>query len=88
MNGIEVACALKLDPALRLIPLVAVSDPAGDQDRERILEAGFDGHLSTPIEPVAFIGEVERFLPEGRHKIPVGRASHEADGDPGTRQDP
>jgi two-component system, cell cycle response regulator len=63
LDGREVARRLKEDPALGSIPLVAVTALAMLGDRGRMLEAGFDGYLSKPIDPHRFVGQVEAFLP-------------------------
>jgi CheY-like chemotaxis protein len=63
LDGREVAHRLKKDPALRRIPLVAVTALAMLGDRSRMLDAGFDGYLSKPIDPQRFVGQVEAFLP-------------------------
>ncbi len=62
MNGYEVARRLKADPALRAIPLVAVTAMAMVGDRDRVLAAGFDGYIPKPIAPETFVGQVEAFL--------------------------
>ncbi len=54
MDGPQVARALKLDPELRRIPLVAVAALARVGDRERMLQAGFDGSVLKPIQPPEF----------------------------------
>lgn len=64
LDGREVARRLKQDPALGTIPLVAVTALAMLGDRARMLEAGFDGYLSKPIDPQRFVGQVEAFLPQ------------------------
>lgn len=63
MDGYAVARSLKLDPGCARIPLLAVSALRLDQDRERVLAAGFDGYVCKPIEPASFVAEVEAFLP-------------------------
>lgn len=63
LDGFGVVAALKRDPALRAIPVIAVTALAMVGDRERLLEAGFDGYISKPIDPETFIGEIERYLP-------------------------
>jgi CheY-like chemotaxis protein len=81
MDGLQVARALKHDPRMRAVPLVAVTALAMVGDRERMLQAGFDGYLSKPIQPQEFIGQVERFLPpeeRGRVARPHEPAAAEA----------
>jgi two-component system cell cycle response regulator len=62
MDGFAVARHLKGDPALRTIPLVAVTALAMVGDRDRILAAGFDGYIAKPIEPEQFVRQVEAFI--------------------------
>ncbi|MBF0320626.1 MAG: response regulator [Nitrospirae bacterium] len=50
MDGITAVKILKNDPATRRIKTVAVTAYAMKGDREAILEAGFDGYLSKPID--------------------------------------
>jgi CheY-like chemotaxis protein len=52
MNGYELARALRAVPEYRSTPLVAVTGFAMYDDRDRAVEAGFDAHLSKPIDPV------------------------------------
>jgi len=42
--------------------VLAVTAYAMQGDREKILNAGFDGYLSKPINPVALDQELERLL--------------------------
>ncbi len=63
IGGFEVARRLHHDPLTKTIPLVAVTALAMLGDRERILAAGFDGYLPKPIDPEAFVGQIEAFLP-------------------------
>jgi len=46
----------------RDMPVVAVTAFAMREDRERALDAGFDGYLEKPISVRAFPGQVEAFL--------------------------
>ncbi|MBF0516159.1 MAG: response regulator [Nitrospirae bacterium] len=50
MDGLTAVKRLKLDPATRAIKTVAVTAYAMKGDRENILEAGFDGYISKPID--------------------------------------
>lgn len=62
MDGYAVARALKGDPALKSIPVVAVTSYAMVGDREKVMAAGAEGYIEKPINPDTFVGEVERFL--------------------------
>jgi two-component system cell cycle response regulator len=62
MDGFAVARALKRDPALRPLPLVAVTAFAMVGDREKVLAAGFDGYIPKPIVPELFVQQAEAFL--------------------------
>jgi CheY-like chemotaxis protein len=62
MDGYAVAQALKSDPRLHAIPIVAVTSYALAGDREKCLAAGAEGYVEKPINPETFVGEVERFL--------------------------
>jgi signal transduction histidine kinase/CheY-like chemotaxis protein/HAMP domain-containing protein len=50
MNGFEALEALRNDPALQHIPVVAVTASAMTGNREEILAHGFDGYISKPID--------------------------------------
>src|SRR3984957_17884723 len=65
MDGYEAAARLKADPVLAQIPIVAVTAYAMVGDQERILQRGFDGYLTKPIDPEFFVGELERHLISG-----------------------
>lgn len=62
MTGFEVALHLKGDDRLRHIPLVAITAFAMVGDRERVLAGGFDGYLAKPIDPEAFVAQIEAFI--------------------------
>jgi len=70
LDGFGVARALKADGRLRHIPLVAVTALAMVGDRERVLAGGFNGYISKPIEPQAFVAQVEAFLAAGTSAFP------------------
>ena len=62
MSGIEALAALRADPALRTIPVIAVTASAMTHDRQKILDAGFDGYQSKPISVKEFVAAVRRML--------------------------
>ena len=58
MDGYEVARAIRGDPALGRVTLVALTGYAGPDDVAKAKEAGFDTHLAKPLT----VEEVERAL--------------------------
>ncbi len=74
MNGFAVLAALKAEPSLSGVPVLAVTALAMAGDREKVLGAGFDGYISKPIEPESFVAELEAFLPAAA----AGRAEPDA----------
>jgi signal transduction histidine kinase/CheY-like chemotaxis protein len=69
MNGFEVAAQLRRDPAMAAVKLIAVTGYGREEDRRRSREAGFDLHLTKPVDPVQLRKELlrprEGFTPEG-----------------------
>ncbi len=68
MDGHAVARALKSDPHLKSIPIVAVTSYAMVGDREKCLAAGAEGYIEKPINPLTFVAEIEHFLPPSRQE--------------------
>lgn len=70
-DGTEVCRQLKRDPAVRDIPLVAVTAYAMVGDRDKLLGEGFNGYLSKPINPETFITQVTPYFPGHKAGVPV-----------------
>lgn len=72
MNGDEVAQELKADPdpAVRGIPLIAVTALAMVGDRDKALASGFDGYVSKPLTPVRLMETIDTFLPAELRALP------------------
>ena len=51
MNGYEVAQQLRQRPAFQNTLLVAVTGYGQEEDRRRSQEAGFNHHLTKPVNP-------------------------------------
>jgi len=65
LPGIDGEQALQLirqDGRTCRIPVVALTASVMQQDRSRVLKAGFDGHLEKPISVRALPGQVLEFL--------------------------
>ena len=65
IDGMEALRQLRESPRTADIPVVAVTAQAMKQDRERALEAGFDGYVEKPISVRAFPEQVRSFLSSG-----------------------
>jgi CheY-like chemotaxis protein len=63
IDGMEALRRLRGSPLTAGIPVVAVTAQAMKHDRERALEAGFDGYVEKPISVRAFPDQVRSFLP-------------------------
>jgi CheY-like chemotaxis protein len=66
IDGMEALRRLRESPRTVDIPVVAVTAQAMKQDRERALEAGFNGYIEKPISVRAFPDQVRGFLPDGQ----------------------
>ena len=71
IDGYEVSRRLKADPAMRSIPIIAVTAFAMVGDRDRALSAGFDGYIGKPIVPETFVSQVEQFLKTRNLRAPA-----------------
>ena len=78
MNGYEVAKRLRQDAGLVTPMLVALTGWGSEDDRRRAREAGFDGHLTKPVDP-ATVREILRncarpqfFSPSSKSASPSG----------------
>lgn len=60
MNGYELARALRSMPDYRVVPMVAVTGYSMFDDRDRSLNAGFNEHVTKPIDPRAFLELLEQ----------------------------
>lgn len=74
LDGYEFARRVKADPRTDKIPLIAVTALAMVGDRDKVLAAGFDGYITKPIVPRAFVGEVEAYLGEQSSRPPAQAA--------------
>jgi CheY-like chemotaxis protein len=59
IDGVEALTRLRRDERTASIPVLAVTAQAMSGDRERFLEAGFDGYLAKPIDIAELLAAVE-----------------------------
>lgn len=62
ISGLELIEQLKADPALKAIPVMAVTAYAAKGDEERIRDAGAEGYVSKPISVMKFVEAVGALL--------------------------
>jgi CheY-like chemotaxis protein len=60
LDGFATVRKIREDATISNLPVLAVTAYAMRGDREKTLEAGFDGYLSKPIIPSALDAELER----------------------------
>lgn len=63
IDGYEVVRRIRSNPSLASIPVVAVTASAQSSDRQRVLDCGFDGYFSKPLDPETFVSDIDGFLP-------------------------
>jgi CheY-like chemotaxis protein len=61
-DGESLLHEIRAAPTLAALPVVAVTAQAMHGDRERFMEAGFDGYLSKPLDIRTFGTEVESYF--------------------------
>jgi CheY-like chemotaxis protein len=70
VDGWEATRRLKADPALRHIPVIALTAHAMADDREKALGAGCDDYDTKPIELPRLLGKIEALLPAPPRRDP------------------
>ena len=65
MDGWAATQAVKGDPELAVIPVIALTAHAMDGDREKAMAAGCDDYDTKPIELPRLLEKIAKFLPNG-----------------------
>lgn len=60
MNGYQLAREIRQLPDYEVVPMVAVTGYSMFDDKERSLKAGFNAHLTKPIDPRALLDLIEQ----------------------------
>ena len=63
MDGYEATRRIKADPALRSIPIIAVTSYALSGDEDKAREAGCDAYVPKPYSPRQLLAKIREFLP-------------------------
>ena len=62
MDGIETTRRLREDPALRALPIIAMTASAMAGDRERLLKAGMNDYVAKPMRVAAIYATLAKWL--------------------------
>ncbi len=62
LDGFGTIRKIRENPRSAMLPVVAVTAYAMRGDREKILNSGFDGYLSKPLNPCSLTAELDRLL--------------------------
>ncbi len=65
MDGLTAGSILKGDPATACLKIIALTSFAMQGDREKFLEAGFDGYLSKPINTRELPEQIKQWMDGG-----------------------
>ena len=61
IGGVEALARLRADERGAFLPVLALTAPAMEGDRERFLAAGFDGYVSKPVDIPNFVATVKSY---------------------------
>jgi two-component system cell cycle response regulator DivK len=62
VDGYEATRRIKANPALRHIPIIAVTSYALSGDEAKAIAAGCDGYFAKPISPRVILAKIRQFL--------------------------
>ena len=63
MDGWSATRAIKADPEVSKIPVIALTAHAMEGDREKALAAGCDEYDTKPVDLPRLLGKMQKFLP-------------------------
>ena len=77
LDGFDVVRKIRENPGLATLPVLAVTAYAMRDDRDNVLNEGFDGYLSKPIHARDLTNEIERLLRKREDRNNAPRQSSE-----------
>jgi len=73
MDGLSATSIVKKDPALKNIPIIAVTSHAMQGDDQKAIDAGCEGYISKPIDTRKFLEQIAQFIEKDSDKREVVR---------------
>ncbi|GAB4427734.1 MAG: hypothetical protein Kow0031_07810 [Anaerolineae bacterium] len=73
MDGVEATQHIRANPAVRHLPIIALTAHALKGDKERLLAAGMDDYVTKPIRPAALFAAINRQM----QRVTAGGATPE-----------
>jgi two-component system, cell cycle response regulator DivK len=67
MDGYEATRRIKADPALRSIPIIAVTSYALSGEEMKARAAGCDEYVAKPFSPRQLLAKIKQYLSQARH---------------------
>ncbi|CAK0754054.1 hypothetical protein CCP1ISM_540003 [Azospirillaceae bacterium] len=64
LDGFEATRRLRAEPGFAALPVIAMTAHALEEERQRCLAAGMNGHVSKPIDPDALFRTLEQWAPD------------------------
>jgi two-component system, cell cycle response regulator DivK len=64
MDGYEVTRQIKADPAMRSIPIIAVTSHALDGEEQTARAAGCDAYVPEPYSPRQLLAKIRKYIPQ------------------------
>ena len=63
IDGYEATRRIKANPATQHIPIIAVTSYAMSGDEAKAREAGCDGYVAKPYDPMALLAKIREYVP-------------------------
>jgi len=80
LDGFAVVRRIRENPRFAYLPVLAVTAYAMQGDREKILNSGFDGYLSKPVNWTVLEEELDRLLKGREDRDAAPKQSNESQG--------
>ncbi len=88
MDGFEATAVIRRTPALRDLPVIAMTAHAMKGYREKCIDAGMNDYIAKPVEEEQLLGTLRKWLGTAERPLSTANASEGTDEKPSSRQQP